>query len=123
MDRRRLGSEAEGTARKYLIEQGLKLLHQNFSCRSGELDIVGIQEGVLVIVEVRMRGKSRFGGAAVSVGHRKRVRIIHATQYLLARFANLRRYPIRFDVIALDGASPTDGNRIVWHRAAFDARI
>src|SRR5687768_379578 len=122
MDHRRLGIEAEEAARKYLIDQGMQLIHENYRCRTGELDIVGILKGVLVVVEVRMRSKSRFGDAAASISRLKRGRIIRATNYLLIRRPELKRYPVRFDVVALDSEAPSDNTRIVWHRAAFDAR-
>jgi putative endonuclease len=122
MERRTTGKEAETAARDYLVSQGLQIVCENFNCKMGELDIVGIHKGVLIIIEVRMRSKTDFGGAAASISGRKRSRIILATKYFLMRSPQLRQLPVRFDVIALDSKSPSDQKRIVWLRGAFQAR-
>ena len=119
MERRILGKEAETAARDYLIAQSLKIICENFNCKRGELDLVAFHKGVLIIVEVRMRSKSDFGGAAASVSGRKRMRIIRATQYFLLRQPELRRFPVRFDVVALDNPVEPDLKGIVWLRSAF----
>jgi len=122
LNRMDLGREAEVTAKKYLLGQGLNVVLENFRCRTGELDLIALQENVLVVVEVRMRTQMNYANAAASVGPRKQARIISATKYLLLTRPQLRRYPVRFDVVALDRAMPGDDSRIEWIRNAFQAR-
>lgn len=121
MDRRhQTGSTAEATARDFLVAHGLALLLENYRCRLGELDLVMLERGVLVVVEVRLRGNRRFGGAGESVDFFKQRRIVRATNHLLLVRRDLRHLPIRFDVIAFDAAAPAT-NSIHWIRGAFEA--
>ncbi|HJS21751.1 MAG TPA: YraN family protein [Steroidobacteraceae bacterium] len=117
MDRRRLGAEAETAARDFLVARGLSPLLANYRCRFGELDLVLREGSALVVVEVRRRSSTRFGGARASIDARKRRRIALATHHLLLTHPGLRSLPIRFDVVAIDAAAPTPG--IEWIRAAF----
>lgn len=121
MDLRQKGTTAEAAARDFLVARGMTLLLENYRCRLGELDLVLLERGVLVIVEVRLRGSSRFGGAGESVDNFKQRRIVRATNHLLLVRRDLRRLPIRFDVIAFDAAAPA-ANSIQWIRGAFDAQ-
>jgi putative endonuclease len=122
LNRAELGKEAEEIARSYLIAQGLKIVLENFRCRSGELDLVAFHGKELVIAEVRMRTQVNYAGAAASVGPHKRARIISATRYLLLTHPKLGRHRVRFDVVALDRAAAQDHSRIEWIRNAFEAR-
>lgn len=119
MDRRAVGAHAEGVARRFLCERGLELVCENYRCRLGELDLVMRDGTTLVIVEVRLRSRTRYGGAAASIDHFKRRRIVRAAEHLLMTHRNLNRLPVRFDVVTLDAGAREN---IDWIRAAFDAR-
>jgi putative endonuclease len=114
------GAASEQLAAEYLRTQGVVVVARNFRCRAGELDLVGLDRGVLAIVEVRQRIRADFGGALASVNRRKQHKIILATRYFLQRRAAWRDYVLRFDVVGVQG--PPDGvNRIVWIKDAFRA--
>jgi len=117
IDRQRLGGDAEERAAHQLRAAGLVLLHRNYRCRLGELDLVAREGHTLVIVEVRLRSSSRFGGAAASITHAKRRRIVLATRHLLARYPSLQKLPVRFDAMLVEAAE----GPIEWLRGAFDA--
>ena len=110
------GAQEENLALAYLQARDMQLVTRNFRCRGGELDLVMREKETLVIVEVRKRGNPNFGSAAESVDGRKQARIILAAQNFLASRAEFARSPVRFDVVAMDGA-----NKIEWVRDAFDA--
>jgi putative endonuclease len=116
-NRRDAGTTAEELARQYLEAAGLKLLLRNYRCKVGELDLVMLEKCTLVLVEVRYRGSSHFGGAAASINARKQQRFIAAARHLLLTHAEFRRYPARFDVVAIDEAHGC--NRIKWIKDAF----
>jgi putative endonuclease len=116
-DRRQLGQHAEERAARHLSAAGLVLLHRNYLCRLGELDIVARHGAVLVVAEVRLRASAQFGGAAASITRAKQRRIVLATRHLLARYPSLQRLPVRFDALLV----PADGGPIEWLRGAFDA--
>jgi putative endonuclease len=112
--RKEAGDSGESAALRYLRLHGLKLVERNYRCKAGELDLVMLDGPVLAIIEVRYRTSRDFGGAAGSVTRRKQRRIAIAAGHLLLTHRELRRYPARFDVVAI---SP--GERIEWLKAAF----
>ena len=120
MDRRALGTAAESVAREHLCARGLKLVCENYRCRSGELDLVLIEGDVLVVAEVRLRSSARFGGARESIDWSKRRRILRATEHLRLTHRELRHLRVRFDVVAFEAATPGDAG-VEWIRGAFDA--
>jgi putative endonuclease len=115
------GTASEQLAADYLQARGLVVLARNVRCKAGELDLVCLDRGVLAIVEVRQRVRIDFGGALASVTWRKQRKLIRATQFLLKRQAEWRRYAMRFDVLAVEGV-PDGAHRIVWIKDAFRAR-
>jgi putative endonuclease len=109
--RAELGARAEALATDYLARQGLVLVVRNFRTRRGEIDIIARDRDTLVFVEVRMRSRAAYGGAAASITPAKRARLLAAAQAYLGTLA--REPPCRFDAILLDGLDPA---RIAWER-------
>jgi putative endonuclease len=109
------GREAEALAAQYLECYGARVVERNFRIRGGEIDLICRDGKVLVFVEVRLRTRSDFGGAAASITASKQRRIILAAQhYLLGK----PECDCRFDCILLDGL---DASRIEWIKNAFSA--
>ncbi len=115
------GFACEQIAADYFLSFGVKILTRNFRCRWGEIDLVGLDAGILIVAEVRQRANNDYGGALGSIDWRKQRKIIRTTQSYLQRHSQWRNLPLRFDVLALTGTSVTD-YRIVWIKAAFGAR-
>lgn len=110
-----VGAKFEAQALAFLQQQRLRFVARNVHCRRGELDLVMREpDGTLVFVEVRARTRRGYGGAAASIGWKKRTRILAAAQFFLARCTG-DMPACRFDVVAFDGG------RIVWLRDAFRA--
>lgn len=112
-----LGRAAEAAAARHLQRLGYRLITANFRDRRGELDLVAQDGDVLAIVEVRYRSSDRYGGAAASITHAKRTRIIRAARMLLATRRELAGLRARFDVVVVSG--PLDDLRCDLIRAAF----
>jgi putative endonuclease len=113
-----IGAKAERLALRHLQQQDLRCLQSNFRCRSGEIDLIMLDEDCLVFVEVRFRARNRFTTAALSIGVAKQRKIIRAAAYFIAcrqRYANAI---IRFDVVGIDSAMPGQYT-IQWIRDAF----
>ena len=118
--RQQSGRRAEELAVEFLRAAGCDILYRNYRRRLGELDIVALSGGELVIAEVRMRTSNTWGGAAASVDRRKQQRITRAANQLLQQRADLAAMPVRFDVLVVNdpyGPSPS----IEWIRHAFEA--
>jgi putative endonuclease len=116
--RKEAGLAAENAALKLLSSKGLKLIARNYRCRGGELDLVMLDGKTLALIEVRYRSSDDFGGAAASVTWFKQKRLVLAARHLLTVRAELRRYPARFDVVAITGGD-WRALQIEWIKAAF----
>lgn len=110
------GEQAERLAADYLRRQGLSLVMRNYRCRYGEIDLIMRDGSSLVFVEVRLRSRGDFGGAAASIGAAKQGRLRRTAEHYLS---GLRKIPpCRFDALLLQSA---DGAGLEWVRNAFEA--
>ena len=66
--RRWFGNRSERAAARFLRRQGHRIVARNWRCSLGELDLVTLDRGCLVFVEVRARKSAAFGGAAFGAG-------------------------------------------------------
>lgn len=115
---RSVGDVFEQRACAELERAGLSLLAQNYSTRYGELDLVMLDAGTIVFVEVRYRKHASHGDAAASVTQSKQGRLIKAAQLWLTQNSRYARASCRFDVMTYDG--PPENARASWIRAAFE---
>ena len=121
----RTGAAAERLVASRLIGEGWRILASNLRLGRDELDLVGIDPGpppMLVVVEVRWRGRRDFGLAEETLDHRKRAAIRRATGALLEAGAlpdgtPLPRLPLRIDLVAVDPGP--DGRASVRHHRGF----
>ena len=100
LDNRARGRLGEEEAEKFLRRQGYKILRRNFSCRSGEIDVIAEQGGELCFIEIKALATREFGGAIEALTATKRRRITKAASFYLTRHPEDR--PSRFDVVAMD---------------------
>lgn len=113
----RKGQESEARVAEYLQNLGFQLLHRNFRCKLGEVDLIGIHQNYLAFVEVRFRRNATFGSAAESVIWRKQQKLIRTAQFFLKNHPYLLQRPCRFDVIAV---TLQQGNLVIdWIQDAF----
>lgn len=115
--KREIGQLAENAALDYLISHGLKLITRNFTCRSGEIDLIMLDNKHLVFVEVRYRQPSRYGTAIESITPYKQEKIKRAAQYYLLRQHLLETQACRFDIIAITQC--INGPQFEWLKNAF----
>ncbi|WP_274361499.1 YraN family protein [Paenibacillus thermotolerans] len=103
MSRKQTGDEGEKHALKHLLANGYEILHTNWRCKLGELDIIAQLEGMLVFVEVRSRTASAdygFGSPEESVDARKQQKLRRLAELYITMNGFSAR-PVRFDVIAV----------------------
>lgn len=112
------GRLAEEQALHYLQERGFKLVKKNYSCRLGEIDLIMRDREYLVFIEVRSRSHSGYGDGAASISYAKRQKIIKTTSHFLLMNQLQDKYPLRFDVISIDGKLGS----ISWIENAFDTQ-
>jgi putative endonuclease len=118
---RQFGHSQESLAAKYLCDAGLRLLHRNYQCRVGEIDLIMIDSyRHLVFVEVRFRRSTRFGTAIDSITSNKQRKIRRAAAHFLLTYPQHSNRICRFDVIGIAPA-PTGGELVFeWIKTAFE---
>lgn len=101
MTRIQLGAMGEALAVDHLNRAGLRILHRNWRCRYGELDIIACDRtGTVVFVEVKTRTGDGYGGLAHAVTPRK-VRRLRRLAGLWLAGQDRRWAAIRIDVIGV----------------------
>jgi len=109
------GAAAEELAARHLAEHGLRVIGRNFRVRGGEIDLICRDGATVVFVEVRLRRRTDYGGAAASITAAKQAKIVMAARHWLVRHGQDNDRPCRFDCVLLDG------EHIEWLRDAFAA--
>lgn len=112
-NQRQVGSTYEQKAADYLMQHGVQMIASNFSCRQGEIDLIGFQDGCLLFIEVKYRKTGKSGLPEEAVGLRKQQRICRASDYFRMRSPQYAEFQVRFDVVAIEG------EEIRWHKNAF----
>ncbi|HEX3005095.1 MAG TPA: YraN family protein [Angustibacter sp.] len=110
-----VGRYGEDVAARHLVELGYELLHRNWRCELGEIDIVARDGDCLVVCEVKTRRSTAFGTPAEAVTARKAARL----RRLAARWleeTGLRPPQVRIDVVAV--LRPPSGPAAVEHLRA-----
>lgn len=110
---REIGNAYEKEACLYLQKQGVRILKRNFRIRQGEIDIIGLQDGVLIFFEVKYRKNTRKGYPQEAVGRRKQIQISRIAMFYFSFYHIPMEHPSRFDVISICG------DEIVWIKDAF----
>lgn len=99
--RRALGAAGEAAAARHLERRGMRIVEANVRCRFGEIDLVAIDSGVIVFVEVKGNRGGYFGAPEEMVTPFKQRRLTRLAAWYLQRRGWLGR-PARFDVVAVD---------------------
>ena len=94
-----IGRLGEAIAERYLRLAGYRIIERNLRLSRLEIDLVAEHGDQICFVEVRLRRRSRFGGAAETIGHRKRQHLRSAARHYLQSRPVAR---CRFDVIAIE---------------------
>jgi putative endonuclease len=118
--RRWFGSRSERAAAKFLRRQGYRIVARNYSCDQGELDLVALDGGCMVFVEVRSTGTEDVDKTAASVDLAKQRRLTNLAVRFLQQHRLLDR-PARFDVLVLKWPADQKDPAISHFRNAFEA--
>jgi len=100
----KLGKLGEEIATNYLRKNGYQILTKNFRSKLGEIDIIGLDHGVLVFVEVKTRWSRKFGPPEEAVTPWKLRSIIKTAQYFKMLHPEFPE-SLRIDVVAISLSS------------------
>jgi len=92
------GKTGETIAREYLDSIGYRLLHKNFRCRQGEIDLIAKNGEEIVFIEVKTRKSTNYGEAREAVNREKIGHIIKTAMYYL-HITRQETAFVRIDVI------------------------
>jgi len=92
------GAQGEALAAAYLHLAGCVVEARNARIAGVEIDLVALDRGTRALIEVKFRGRTDYGGAALAVDRSKRERLRRAAS-ALARDGAI---PVRIDVIAIE---------------------
>ena len=96
------GRAGESAARAHVTGQlGYEILATNDRTRVGEIDIVALDNGILVFVEVKTRTNRSFGAGSGQVSAKKSLRLQAAAQSYLAE-NDLEHSDWRIDLISVE---------------------
>jgi putative endonuclease len=105
------GARGESLAAAWLELAGCQVIGRNVRLGGVEVDLVAREGETRVVVEVKLRGRSDYGGAALAVDHAKRGRLKRAACALEQSGGT-----VRIDVIAIETAP--DGLTLRHYRNA-----
>jgi len=94
------GGIGESFAAKFLTDKGYTLLDLNYTCKTGEIDIIAQMGNRLVFTEVKLRQSKAYGYPRESVGYRKQQKIRRCAMMYIAE-KKLHSMDCRFDVIEI----------------------
>ncbi|NLN41910.1 MAG: YraN family protein [Clostridiales bacterium] len=100
MDRKKLGHWGEQQACKYLESKGYVILDKNYRCRLGEIDLIALDGGCLVFIEVKTRTSVSYGFPAEAVGKSKQNKYIQMAS-IYAKEKGIYGASFRFDVVEI----------------------
>ena len=112
-----VGRYGEDVAVRHLTEAGLRVLARNWRCAEGEIDIVALERGAIVICEVKTRS-SAVCGLPVEAVTRKKADRLRRLAALWLQENPAGGADVRFDVVSV--MRQPAGAAVVEHvRAAF----
>jgi len=118
--RRWFGSRAEGAAAGFLKKLGYRILARNYRCDLGELDLIALDRGTIVFVEVRSTEEAEALRPAESVDLAKQRRLTRLAVYFLQK-KRLLNHAARFDVLTVRWPNGQKQPAIEHYPHAFEA--
>lgn len=101
MNNKLLGKLGEDMAEKFLKQRGYTILHRNWRCVLGEIDIVAQEKDFLVFVEIKTRASIDFGAGYMAIDQRKQLKLTRLAQAFLKRYG-LAEEPCRIDIVSIN---------------------
>ena len=112
-NKRKIGTDYERAAGRYLEKKGYRILEYNYRYRRGEIDIIAMDGAYLVFCEVKYRADLRCGYPAEAVDRKKQRPISKCACFYMTSHG-LLDVPCRFDVVSVED------QKITLYQNAFD---
>lgn len=115
-----LGQRGEAEAAKLLKSKGYQIVERSSRGPLGEIDLIAVDDGTVVFVEVKTRSTHDAGHPADAVDENKQRRLTRLALMYLKQHGLLDN-PARFDVVAITWPNAAESPRIEHFRGAFEA--
>jgi len=101
VNKRKTGEKWESYVATHLDRKGYRILHKNWTCRWGELDLIALSPSkeCLVFIEVKYK-QNRFGNPYESIGFHK-IRSLKRSAQIYISTNIFRQKQFRFDVVTV----------------------
>lgn len=125
MNNKEKGYLGEELAAEYLRSLGYEIIEQNYTVRGGEIDIIAIDDGTLVIVEVKSRTACVDGERPSEALDERKIRFLvrSADRYVFEKRDLCSDMPLRFDCVEVIFNGDGNGKPQIIHSKDFDAWI
>lgn len=117
-----IGHQKEQQAKRWLAKQNIQILAENYHCKGGEIDLIGLRssalyEPQLIFFEVKYRKQTAYGHPSETVTSQKQQHIIHCAQLYLLKNPQYQDYIMQFDVLTYTA----NQEEPEWIQNAFEA--
>lgn len=102
INKSKIGKEQEEVALKFLKDKGYKILHKNYTCKIGEIDIIAEKKDTIIFIEVKYRKSDYFGLPREAVNYYKQQKIRQVATFYLKWNKSLNT-KCQFDVVEILG--------------------
>jgi putative endonuclease len=118
--RQLLGQSGEREAVRVLKKNGCRIIERNYRNPFGEIDIIALDRGTIVFIEVKTRNETGLKNPKEAVTIQKQKRMIKTAEAWMKKNLKKADAKARFDVIAI--VKRLNNNEIEWVKNAFDNR-
>lgn len=112
-----IGKKGELLAKKYLSENGYKILAENWRYKKAEIDVICKKDNILVFIEVKTKSYDFYGKPEESVASAQEARIMDAAQRYMEEIGY--DWEIRFDIISIILDKSLNASKIDHFEDAF----
>ena len=95
-----LGAMGEALAVDHLAGMGLRILHRNWRCRHGELDVIACDDARRTVVFVEVKTRATAAELDFAIDERRLARVAAAAEILAPRYATGGE-DVRVDVVLI----------------------
>lgn len=98
---KKIGNLGEMLVKKWLETKNILILHQNWHCRWGEIDLIAQDKNSLTLafIEVKTRQKSNWDNNGINaITEAKQAKICQSAELFLSEYPHFAQLPCRFDV-------------------------
>lgn len=99
------GKWGEEIAAQYLTQKGYRIIHRNWRAERGDIDLICLDAGCLVFVEVKTGFSQKYGPPELRITPSKKRQLKKLAEIFLQQHENEEPgfEEARFDVVVIDG--------------------